>query len=44
MTADEIHVLAAWHAPAPGDALDAMRLRLLRTGYTALLQLRRVRH
>jgi hypothetical protein len=43
-TADEMHALVTWHAPTLSDALNAMRLSPLRTGYTALPELRRVGH
>jgi hypothetical protein len=43
-TAEEVHALASWHAPAVSGAADPTRLRLSSTGYAVLLKLRRVRH
>jgi hypothetical protein len=43
-TADEIHALVTRHTRGLSDALDAMRLRPLDTGYAALIYLPRVRY
>lgn len=43
-SADKIHALVIRHTPTQSDALDTMRLRPCRIGYTARLKPRRVGH